>query len=124
MIDTSVVINASKAIGIYSLLLIIVGTIGNAITCIICMRPKLRKHPTFIFLAFSCFSDIFTLYTWNLSNFITPFFHFYHEYKNLAWCKISVFIQFWSLQSSAWVFVSEKSCNMLKLTFYFLSLRL
>jgi hypothetical protein len=95
-----------KALAVYSLFLVIFGTIGNLCTCFICMRKSLRKTTCFVFLSFISIIDIFTLYTWNLSNFIVPFYGYFHENSNIIWCKLSVFLQFFSLQSSAWLLVT------------------
>ena len=97
-----------KFAAITALFFIIFGTVGNIITFSICLNSKLRKKTFFVFIAFITICDILTLYTWNLSTFLTPFFHIFHENLHYAWCKFTVLSQYFSLQASAWLLVNFK----------------
>ena len=97
-----------KVLAVYSIILVILGTIGNALTCLVCLKKKLRCITTFILIAFMAISETASIYIWNVDHFILPFFGFEIEYLNIYSCKISVFIQFFSLECSAWLLVSLK----------------
>ncbi|CAF1115674.1 unnamed protein product [Brachionus calyciflorus] len=92
--------------GLYSLVLIIFGTIGNSFTIYICLRKRLRSYTTFIFIAFICFSDIFSLYIWCLDHFSEAFFKTVIEEIGIISCRVSFFQQVSSLQSSSWLLVA------------------
>ena len=89
----------------YSLLLIIVGTFGNLLNCLVCFR--LRSNTTFVFLTFSAIFDAANLYIWNLSHFTQVFFGLNLQSKNLISCRIVEFFQFTTFEISAWLLVSE-----------------
>ncbi len=97
-----------KVLAIYSLLLVILGTLGNLFTCFVCCCKRLRKVTTFNFIAFMSITEILTLYVWNLDHFLLPFFGFEIEPLNIHACRFSVFLQFFSLQYSIWILVSLK----------------
>jgi hypothetical protein len=90
----------NKILGIYSVLIAVLGTFMNLSSIFICLRVK--NNSTFVFLAFFSFYNIFTLWWWNLENFVTS----YTSFDLLVWsglsCKIGSFIQFSFLQISAW----------------------
>jgi hypothetical protein len=98
-----------KFAAITALFFIIFGTFGNLVTFSICLSSNLRKKTFFVFIAFITICDIFTLYTWNLSTFLTPFYHIFHENLHFAWCKFTVFCQYFSLQASAWLLVNKNN---------------
>ena len=98
----------NRVIGAYALFILIFGTIGNIITSLICFRKRLRKTTFFCFMSIISILDIFSLYTWNLSSFLIPYFNIMHDFSSVPWCKISSFMQFFSLQSSAWLLVILK----------------
>ena len=93
----------NKVLGVYALILTVVGTIANLLSCIVCFR--MRKNITFIFLTFLTMSDIFTLYWWNLNNFLKEYVNIDLLTVNMYVCKFGNFIQFTSLQISAWILV-------------------
>ena len=92
-----------QIISAYSLWLIIFGTIGNTITIYVCYQ--LRKNTTFVFLAFMAWSDLFTTYNWNLSIFISAFFSIEIFGTSMFMCKCGFFVQYSSLEVSAWLLV-------------------
>ncbi len=89
-------------LGWYSLVLIILGTIGNVIICHVSV--KTNKNSTFILLRYLAINDMIALYYWNLNNFTKVFSLDLLSY-NLYSCKIGTWIQFSSLQSFAWILV-------------------
>ncbi len=93
----------NKIQGIYALFLTIFGTALNIFSIIICLRIK--KNATFMFLAFFSFFNIFTLYWWNLNNFLTVFTDFNLLFWSFWACKIGNYVQFTSLQLTAWFLV-------------------
>jgi len=94
---------------IISILLLIIGTLGNTFCIItICFNKKLLKIPTFIFYLFMLVMDIACLYVWNLSHFLETFFGFILEDLGTKWCMGASFVQFVSLESSAWLLVKNK----------------
>ncbi len=93
-----------KSLGLYALILIIVGTVSSLMSLYICF--KLRKISTFVFLAFLSVSDIISLYYWNLTHFIDNWFDIDFLNSNFWLCKFGSYYQFTSLQISAWILVS------------------
>ena len=94
-----------KIFGIVSLLLLIVGTIGNLFSLIICTRKRLRAVPTFVFYSFMLVNDIISLYFWNLNHYMEQFHNFVFQKHSLWYCKIGTFIQIFTLESSSWILV-------------------
>lgn len=95
-----------KILGVYALFLTITGTVFNLIVFVICIRKRLWRTTTFKFLAILSLNDVIGLYQWNLKHFISSFFLVNFNYTNLPWCRISIFLQYLSLQYSAWILVS------------------
>ena len=94
-----------QAISVYALILIFLGTIGNIFTFMVCI--KLRKTTTFVFLAFISVSDSLILYFWNLNHFTDTFFGIDLQNYNIYSCKFGCFLQFTSMQVSAWLLVTR-----------------
>ena len=92
-----------QVIGIYSLWLIAFGIAGNSISFYTCC--KLSSTTTFVFLAFMLVSDTVSLLVWDLDCFLKAFFGF-DLGENIYLCRIGNFVQFSSLQISAWLLVS------------------
>ena len=93
--------------GSYGLVLIAFGTIGNILGAIICLQKKLRKVPTFVFLAFIQLVDVTTIYIWNIDSFINAFF----GYRRLVTIESVLIISNWtqlsSYEASSWILVSN-----------------
>jgi hypothetical protein len=51
-----------KVLAVYSIILVILGTIGNGLTCLVCLRKKLRCITTFILIAFMAISETASIY--------------------------------------------------------------
>ena len=109
MDDLTVANIINQVIGIYALLLLIFGTLGNVFLFLTCVLTELKKTPTFIFFAFMASCDFMSLYWWNLDHFLTPYFGIDRENQEIAWCKIDSFIEFTVLEGSAWLLVYQKS---------------
>lgn len=60
----------NKAISVYALCLIVIGTVLNLFSIYICRRPRLKNTSTFIILSFFFFFSAASLYTWNLDTFL------------------------------------------------------
>ena len=92
-----------KCLGIYAIALVIFGTFFSVLCCYISF--KLRKTTTFIFICYMSLANIFTLYFWNLGNFLRELFQIDLINTSIWLCKFGSFFQFTSLQISAWILV-------------------
>ena len=93
---TNVYVTLQQVFGIFSIILLVVGTIGNLFSCYVCQRIK--NNSTFTFISFLTIADLLTLYYWNLNNFLSKFTTIDLLTTSLWVCKIGNFIQFSSLQ--------------------------
>lgn len=96
-----------KILGIYSLALIIIGTVGNLTGISICLQPSLRKLPTFVFMAFILFMDIMPLYIANLDVVLGVFKGIAFENINIYFCRANAILSYISQQGSALLTVSS-----------------
>jgi hypothetical protein len=81
---------------------IIIGLVTNTISFLIFRFDKtLKKISTFMYLSFIVVLDTLALLVWNLNNFTGPNFNLQIEYTSLFACRFFVFLQYFSLQSSA-----------------------
>ena len=96
----------NKELGVFSVILAILGTAFNLLTFSVCMRKRLRETPTFIFLAFMVINDTYSLYFYNLNSFATSFFKTLLQEISLEFCKFVNLSQFISNQSSAFLLVT------------------
>ena len=103
--DDSTISVLHKAVGIYSLFLIVFGTLGNILSVVVCLRKELRKVPTFVFYAFTLVHDTISLYFWNLDHYFTAFYGYEIERISFTLCRLFTELQMFSLQSSAWIMV-------------------
>ena len=112
--SNSILIQATnKVLGIYALVLVVLGTLLNVIICVVCLRKKLRDVNTFKFFAIISISDTIALYEWNLKHFMITFYNVDFNYTSLAWCRVNIFLQYLSLQFSAWILVRILFYNIL-----------
>ena len=95
-----------QIISFYALSLIVLGTTCNFIIFYVCYNTK--RNSIFMLLRYLAIYDTFTLYFWNLNHFTTANFHFNLQNFSLYSCKFGNWIQFASLQSSAWILVWSK----------------
>jgi hypothetical protein len=103
---SSIIVILNQINGIYSLIILILGAIGNFFCAAICLRPSLRKVPTFNFYCVLLSCDAFALCVWNLDHYLLIFHETQLENHGIISCKISTFVQCFSLQYSAWLLVS------------------
>lgn len=80
------------------------GTIGNLICFIVFISSKeLRRMSYVIYLAYCSIMNIFSLFEWNLNHFLTPFYGIGVESANIFNCRFFTFLQYFSLQCSAFL---------------------
>lgn len=105
-------IEVAHFLAAYSILLVIFGTAGNLLTCLVCFR--LRSTTTFVFLAIASLFDAASLFVWNLNHFTQTFLDIDLQSRNIHSCRIGQFVQFTSLEISAWLLVSgiQKNENL------------
>lgn len=94
--------------GIYSLLMIIIGTASNMIALFVCIQKSLRKVPSFVLMIFMLLSDTTSLYYFNLSTFYNSAYGTRLENQSHLFCKTHLFMQYLSWETSAWLLVSSK----------------
>ena len=94
--------NALIILGYYSLSLTIFGTVFNLIITYISIKSKANS---FCLLRYLALSDTLALYFWNLSHFSEAIFNINLENYSMFSCKFGDWIQFSSLQASAWILV-------------------
>jgi hypothetical protein len=102
-VTMSIFLTLNKVLGVYALILTILGTLLNFFNFFVCMR--LRKNTTFVFLSFFSLANAFSLYWWNLNNFLKEFVNIDLLAVSLWTCKIGNYVQFNSLQMAAWFLV-------------------
>jgi hypothetical protein len=87
------------------ILKVIFGTIGNLIVFLICQNKRLRSITTFNLLSIISISKTISLYQFNLNHFFEfPLQLKIESFKNFeSYCKYIGFVQFSSLQYSAWL---------------------
>jgi hypothetical protein len=118
MVNQNVFEIINKILASFSLLFIIMGTILNMLTVYICLRSKkLREVSTFKFLAITAINDTLSLYMWNQNQFSNAFFNLQLAFKNLFYCRFfNVFLQYFTLQFSSWLWVSISLDRFLSIT--------
>ena len=94
---------SSKIISIISILLCSVGMVGNLLSIIICIRKRLFKIPTFVFMMFISLIDNLPLFTVALYPFVLNFFEDKLSEINIEFCNTFLMITFWSSQSSIYL---------------------
>ena len=108
---TDAILVLKKVIAAYNMFLIILGTFGNILTCIICLRKRLRQINTFKFFSFIAVIDMIGLYEWNLRQFVLYFMNVDLSFEFLLYCDISSFFQYVAFETSAWFLVIKKNIN-------------
>lgn len=78
-----------KALGATSIILIVLGTVGNALIIYFCLKKRLRTLNTFKFYLFMAISDALSLYEWNLDHFVATFFKIDFNTTSAMWCKLN-----------------------------------
>jgi hypothetical protein len=93
----------NKIISIISILLCSIGIIGNILSMIICIRKRLFKTPTFVFMMFISLIDNLPLLTVDLYPFVLNYFEDKLSEINVEFCNKFLMITFWSSQSSIYL---------------------
>lgn len=92
-----------QAIGYISLLNIIFGVIGNVICfSVFVFTPELRNMSFVVYLTYCSLANILSLFEWNLNHYLSPMFGIRLEDFTLASCRITIFLQYFSLQISSY----------------------
>ena len=92
-----------KCLGVYALVLAVLGTVLSLMSFIIC--KKIKNNVTALFMSSLSICSIFTLYFWNLDNFFKEILSIELLNLNYWLCKFGSFIQFLSLQMCSWILV-------------------
>lgn len=85
---------------------IIYGLAFNSLILIVCARKRLRQMSTFIFIAFSAFSNLLALVGYPFNNFLSQLLNQNSKYLDENWCKFSVFLNVFAFEWTIWLFVS------------------
>ena len=101
-------VDVLQILGYFSLFLVISGAIGNTIIGLVSIKSK--SNSTFVLFRYLAFSDTLSLFFWNLNHYTESNFHINIQNINIYLCKIGSWIQFSSLQSSAWILVIHQCC--------------
>ena len=99
-------IGVLQVLGYYAVCITILGTIGNITIAYVSIVSK-KKNSAIILFRYLALNDTLALYFWNLNHFIYSSFNLDIQSISLLWCKIGNWIQFSSLQSSAWILVKK-----------------
>lgn len=102
----AVINDYDKFLGVLSIILAIVGTIGNLTGIFVCLQPSLRRLPTFVFMIFILLMDTIPLYLSNLDVAYAAFNSQALENRNIVACKAFVISSYTSQQASALLTVS------------------
>jgi hypothetical protein len=103
---TTGVVSESLFVAYYPLNLVIVGTILNLLTFFILCRPTFRdtkKQPVIHYMRTIAIFDIFMLYGWNLDHYLYIVHGFILLTYTIPICKFFGFLNYFAMQSSAWL---------------------
>ena len=89
----------------YQLFLTIFGTITNMLTCMVCLRKRLRSTPTFVFLAYIAAFDIIPLYLLNLNDFTRATLRL--NLESPIYCALFPAVHSAFLETTSWLLVSN-----------------
>ena len=98
--------NALQILGYYALAIAFLGLLGNITIFVVSFKSK--SNSMFVLFCFLSLNDALSLYFWNLNHFVYSSFNLDLQNFNIYSCKIGSWIQFSSLQSSAWILVNPK----------------
>lgn len=101
---------------IYPLLFMFVGTAGNLLSVYVVLRSKLRRHSTFIYLAFLSIIDLAVLYTFCVNFILHAWFNLDLQQVSLIACKIYSFSIYYFPQASAWILTAVSIDRVFALT--------
>lgn len=88
----------------FSLVIIALGLLGNS-TCFLVFRihKDFRNTSTMVYLSFVAITDTLSLFGWNLDHYLVPLHFTSLELTDKVLCRLSIFNQYASMQSSALV---------------------
>ena len=93
-----------KIVGHFYLFIIFSALFGNICSFIIFQTDnQMRKLSSMVILRYVVIFDTFSLFTWNLNYYLKPNFQVEIEELNIVTCRIFLFIQYMSLQSSSFM---------------------
>ena len=101
---------------IYPILFMFVGTAGNLLSVYVVLRSKLRRHSTFIYLAFLSIIDLAVLYTFCVNFILHAWFNIDLQQVSLIACKIYSFSIYFFPQTSAWILTAVSIDRVFALT--------
>ncbi|CAF0720205.1 unnamed protein product [Adineta steineri] len=101
---------------IYPILFMLVGTAGNLLSVYVVLRSKLRRHSTFIYLAFLSIIDLAVLYTFCVNFILHAWFNIDLQQVSLMACKIYSFSIYFFPQTSAWILTAVSIDRVVALT--------
>lgn len=93
-----------KIIAIYGIVLILIGTIANTLSFLVCL--KVKNNNTFIFLATMSVTNIFAIFYWNMEHILSILFNINWTEYSLLVCKLGNYLQYTSLGCSVWILVT------------------
>jgi hypothetical protein len=99
-------VDALQILGYYALVIAFLGLLGNITIFLVSFKAK--SSSMFVLFCFLSLNDALSLYFWNLNHFVYSSFNLDLQNFNIYSCKIGSWIQFSSLQSSAWTLVYFK----------------
>lgn len=94
-----------KIVAAYNMFLIIAGTIGNIFTIFIFMKKEFSVTTAFRLYVFNIFFDTFSLYHWNIRQFILYFWKIDYQNVYLFYCSFTSYAQISSFEISSWFLV-------------------
>jgi hypothetical protein len=103
MLSYSALQSFNCIIEIFFMISSVFGTIGNAITVLICLQKRLRNIPTSIFMIFIAIINIFPLTTIALISIRS---HFLKFESNSVFFKLNTFFSFWTSHTTNYLIAS------------------
>ena len=97
-------VDALQVLGYYAIAIAFLGLLGNITIFVVSFKAK--SNSMFVLFCFLSLNDALCLYFWNLNHFVYSSFNLDLQNFNIYSCKIGSWIQFSSLQSSAWILVT------------------
>ncbi|CAF3380054.1 unnamed protein product [Rotaria socialis] len=101
---------------IYPILFIFIGTTGNMLSVYVVLSSKLRRHSTFIYLAFLSIVDLIVLYTFCINFIFHAWLNIDLQQVSLIACKIYSFSIYFFPQTSAWILTAVSIDRVFALT--------
>ena len=98
-------------------LLLLFGTFTNIFSLLVLSRKRMRKHSTYVYLAFLSVIDLLALWLGIIRDYLA---HGYGIYIRSMWlCKIHSFMFYFTLDLSSWILVAVSLDRFFAITFIF-----